>query len=148
MKALRVASVAAMLALLLAGCVTLWGPSEASRSLAGALAGKEIDEATRVRVAQDQPLTVEDIKAFARANVADDLIIGYINATRVFYRLGTAQILDLSNAGVSEKVIDYMIAIPTVYAFPPPFPAYDYYWLGPRPYPWHPYRHWTHGHHR
>jgi hypothetical protein len=126
-------------------------------ALAGALVGKEIDEATRTHVVQGQPLTLEDIKALARANVRDDLIIGQINATRTVYRLTTAQILELKNAGVSDAVIDYMINTPTAFAAPPPARAYNYYYVDPTPYPyfvyppplfWHPYyggpRHYRH----
>ena len=127
-------------------------------ALAGALVGKDIDEATRMRVNEGQALTLEDIKALAQAGVADDLIISQIHATRTIYRLGTAQILDLRGAGVSEKVIDYMINTPTAFVrrLPPrpydyywydPFPApYPYYYRRPAPPPFH-YR-WGPGHHR
>lgn len=88
-------------------------------ALAGALMGRDIDESTRMRVTQGQPLTLEDIRALSRANVRDDLIISQINSTHTVYRLSTAQILDLKDSGVSEKVIDYMINTPATVAHVP-----------------------------
>ncbi|MBN2450312.1 MAG: hypothetical protein JXR77_07980 [Lentisphaeria bacterium] len=143
MKAFGIVALSAVLVLFLAGCATLWGPSEAGRALAGALADKEIDAATRQRIVQDLPLTLDDIKAVARADVPDDLIIAQIHATRSVYQLNTAQVLDLHGAGVSEKVIDFMLETPTAYALPPPCPAYGYpYWPFPPTYRFHRYPYW------
>jgi hypothetical protein len=59
--------------------------------------------------AQGQSFGLADIKALAKSGVSDDLIISQIRASGMVYRLNTADIIDLKNAGVSEKVIDYMI---------------------------------------
>jgi hypothetical protein len=43
------------------------------------------------------------------------------------YHLSAAEILDLKDAGLSEKVIDFMINTPTLYRSPrppPPPPSY------------------------
>ena len=64
---------------------------------------------TYVRVEQGQPLGTTDVKALAKAGVSDDVIISQINNSHTVYHLSTADIIDLHNAGVSEKVIDYMI---------------------------------------
>jgi uncharacterized protein YcfJ len=123
-------------------------------ALTGALIGKDIDERTRLRVEQGQPLTLEDIKALSRANVRDDLIISQINATHTVYRLGTAQIVDLKNAGVSDAVIDYMINTPATVVRRVPAPVYErHYYPVPVPHPFffpppRPYRyHGSPGHH-
>jgi len=108
-------------------------------ALTGALVGKDIDESTRLRVTQGQPLTLEDIKALSRANVEDDLIISQINSTRTVYHLDVAQIIDLKEAGVSEKVIDYMINTPTALAQPKSVPVYDYHYAVPARYPYYYY---------
>lgn len=86
------------------------------------------------------PPSLNDIKAMARAGVSDDNIINQINNTRAVYHLDSSAIIDLSNAGVSQKVIAYMInSADTVasQAPPPPqtetvvlSPGPDYVWVG------------------
>ena len=73
---------------------------------------------TLQRVDQGQPLGLADIKALARAGVSDEVIISQIRSSRTVYRLSTAEIIDLKDAGVSERVIDFMINTPSLY--PPP----------------------------
>jgi hypothetical protein len=122
-------------------------------ALAGALIGEDIDATTRERVTQNESLRIEDIKALSVAGIEDDLIISQIKATRSAYRLDSAQILDLTKAGVSTRVIDYMINTREVATssrtrssfylqFHPPYPPHH----PPSPYrhhpgyghPWHP----------
>jgi hypothetical protein len=75
---------------------------------------------TYVRVEQGQPLAVADVKAMTAANVGDDVIISQIQSTHSIYHLSAADILDLHNANVSEKVIQYMInSANTASAAPP-----------------------------
>jgi hypothetical protein len=62
-----------------------------------------------VRGGQGQLLGLEDIKALVKANLSEEVIISQIRNTRVVYRLTTAQIIDLKQSGVSEKIIDFMI---------------------------------------
>ena len=59
------------------------------------------------------PLGIEDVKALAKAGLSDDLIISQIRSSGTIYHLGTADIILLKNAGVSEKVINYMISTPS-----------------------------------
>lgn len=56
-----------------------------------------------------------DIKALSKAGVAEEVILSQIRNSRVVYRLTTAEILDLKDAGVSQKVIDFMINTPNLY---------------------------------
>jgi len=56
---------------------------------------------------QEQNLSLADIKALAKAEVADDIVISEINNTRSTFSLTAQAIMDLKNAGVSEKVIAY-----------------------------------------
>ncbi len=58
---------------------------------------------------QAQNLSLADIKALAKAEVADDIIISQINNTHATFSLTAQSIIDLKNAGVSEKVIAYMM---------------------------------------
>jgi len=173
----RTAMVAVFSLVFIVGCVTPPGPNQAdgtiiggatgaflggalSRSpegallggaigaLAGALVGRDIDEATRVRVAQNEPLRIEDIKSLSKAELDDDLIISQIRATRSVYRLDSAQIVDLKDAGVSSTVIDYMINSRDVVERPRT--RWEYYLEFHPPYPSHhyPHPHWHHPHWR
>jgi hypothetical protein len=65
------------------------------------------------------PLGLEEVKSLAKAGLGDDLIISQIRSSATVYHLGTADIIALKTAGISEKVIDYMINTPST-AVPPP----------------------------
>lgn len=100
-------------------------------ALSGALIGSSMDEQERARLRaqapqtyqrldQGQPLSLGDVKALAAARVNDEVIISQIRNTRSVYRLGSNDIIELTNAGVSQRVIEYMINTPgTVQAAPP-----------------------------
>jgi uncharacterized protein YcfJ len=132
-------------------------------AIAGGLIGHSIDQEqqerlreqapqTYVRVQQNQPLAVADVKALAQAKVGDDVIISQIRNSHTVYHLSAADIIDLRNSGVSEKVLDFMINTPstiggtsevapattTVVSEPPPpapvdpvaaAPGPDYVWI-------------------
>ena len=68
---------------------------------------------TYVRVDQGQPLGVADVKALAGAGISDDVIISQIRNSRTVYHLSAADIIDLHNSGVSDRVVNYMINTPT-----------------------------------
>ncbi len=74
-----------------------------------------------------QPLGTADVKMLAKSGISDDVIISQIRNSRTVYHLTAADILDLKDAGVSEKVIDFMINTPSMYRStrpPPPPPSY------------------------
>ncbi len=58
---------------------------------------------------QGQPLSVADIKALAKAELSDEVILSQIRNSKAVYHLTAAEIIDLKNSGASEKVIDFMI---------------------------------------
>ena len=58
---------------------------------------------------QEQNLSLADIKALAKAEVADDIVISQINNTRSTFSLTAQAIIELKNAGVSERLIAYMM---------------------------------------
>lgn len=99
--------------------------------IAGGLIGHQMDQdqqarlraqapQTYVRVQQGQPLGLADIKAMARAAVSDDVIISQIISSHTVFRLSAADIIDLHNSGVSDRVVNYMINTPgTATAAPP-----------------------------
>jgi outer membrane lipoprotein SlyB len=92
--------------------------------IAGGLIGHQMDEQqqarlraeapqTYVRVQQGQPLTTADIRAMAKAGVSDDVIISQIISSHTVFHLSSADIIDLHNSGVSDRVVNYMINTPT-----------------------------------
>ena len=94
-------------------------------ALAGGLVGNSMDQEqqarlrqqapqTYVRVEQGQPLSVADVKALAQTKVTDDIIISQIRNSRTVYHLSSADIIDLHNSGVSDRVVDFMINTPSL----------------------------------
>ena len=92
-------------------------------AITGSLIGNAMDQEQRERlrtqapqtyqrVDQGQPLSVADVRALASARVSDEIIISQIRNSRTVFRLSSADIIELHNAGVSDKVIDYMINTP------------------------------------
>ncbi len=106
-------------------------------ALTGGIIGNSMDQQARERVReqapdtwqrvqQGQPLGLADIKALAKAEVSDEVILSQIRNSRVVYHLTTAEIIDLKDSGVSQKVIDFMINTPSLYPPPPPVRYYYY----------------------
>ena len=106
-------------------------------AVTGGLIGHGMDEAARERMQQQspqalqrfdqgQPLGLADIKALSKAGVSDEIIISQIRNSRTVYRLSTAEIIDLKDSGVSQRVIDFMINTPSLYPPPPPPPPRYY----------------------
>jgi hypothetical protein len=73
-----------------------------------------------------RPLGTADVKMLAKSGVSDEVIISQIRNSRTVYHLSAADIVDLKDAGVSEKVIDYMINTPSTYRATPPPPPPSY----------------------
>ena len=70
---------------------------------------REQSPQTYVHVEQGQPLATADVKALAQAKVSDDVIISQIQNSHTVYHLSAADIIDLHSAGVSDKVVNFMI---------------------------------------
>jgi len=72
-------------------------------------------------------LGLADVKMLAKSGLSDDVIISQIRASQTVYHLSAAEILDLKDNSVSEKVIDFMINTPSLYrpTRPPPPPPSD-----------------------
>ena len=145
-------------------------------ALTGGWIGHSMDQETQARLRQQapetytrldqgQPLSLADVKALAAAKVGDDVIISQIRNSRTVFHLSSADIIDLKNAGVDERVIDFMIntasslaggaqTSQTVVAAPPPptpvevigiAPAPGYVWVGGE-WIWNGSWVWTTGH--
>jgi outer membrane lipoprotein SlyB len=104
------------------------GPDALIGAAVGALAGGLIGNAadreqearlraqapqTYVRVDQGAPLTIADVKALAKAGIGEDVIISQIANSRTVFHLSAAEIIDLRDSGVSDKVVNYMICTPS-----------------------------------
>jgi outer membrane lipoprotein SlyB len=61
-----------------------------------------------VRVVQGQPLGIADVKAMSSAGVSDDVIIAQIQGSHTAFHLSAADIIDLHNSGVSDRVVNFM----------------------------------------
>jgi outer membrane lipoprotein SlyB len=126
-------------------------------AVAGGLIGNTLDQQqqnrlrqqapqTYTRVDQGQPLSIADVKALARSGISEDVIINQISATHSVFRLSANDIIDLRDAGVSDRVVNYMINTPktagesvtVIQQAPPPppaetivvAPAPGYVWVG------------------
>ncbi|MBI3414829.1 MAG: hypothetical protein HY043_05825 [Verrucomicrobia bacterium] len=128
-------------------------------AVTGGLIGHSMDQEARVRLQQQapqtyarldqgQPLSLADVKALAASKIGDDVIISQIRNSRTVFHLSSADIIDLKNSGVNEKVIDFMINTATsmagvaqtsqtaVAAAPPPAPVETVVIAPPPGYVW------------
>ncbi len=134
----------------------------AAGALAGGLIGNAADREqearlkaqapqTYARIDQGAPIGIADVKALAKAGVSEDVIINQIHNSRTIFHLSAADIIDLRDAGVTDKVVNYMIDTPAsvgantatsstvvVQQAPPPLPVEtvvvapgpNYVWIG------------------
>jgi uncharacterized protein YcfJ len=88
--------------------------------VAGGLVGAALDEQDRKvmqrtsprtveRMDRSEPLTVNDVIKLSQGGVSDESIIRYLQQTGSTYNLSQAQIRRLQDAGVSQRVINYMV---------------------------------------
>jgi len=105
----------------------------AAGAVGGGLIGHSMDQeqnarlqaqapVTYVRVSQGQPLAVTDVEALAKAGVTEDVIISQIQASHTVYHLSAGDIIELRDAGVTDRVVNYMINTPNTISdgAPPP----------------------------
>ncbi len=104
---------------------------------------------TYERVDQVQPLSLADVKSLAKAGVNEDVIVNQIRNSRTVFHLSAADIIDLRDTGVTDKVVNYLINTPSTVSEnqprpvlihqPPPrapvevyvaAPGPEYIWLG------------------
>jgi hypothetical protein len=100
-------------------------------------------------------LSLYDIKSLSRAGVNDGIILRYLRDRGTVYYLNSEDVTSLRKAGVSQSIVDYMLATPQSNG-PYGNPAigvgigYGPYWgdpfWGPGPYwgggGYYPYHHW------
>lgn len=92
----------------------------AAGMIVGGLIGNSVDQDQRdrlraqapqtyTRVEQGMPLSIADVKSLAKAGISEDVIISQIKTSRTVFRLSAADIIDLRDSGVPNRVIDCMI---------------------------------------
>ena len=89
-------------------------------AVTGGLVGAALDEQDRKvmertsprtvdRMDRSEPLTVNDVIKLSQGGVSDQTIIHYMQQTGTTYNLSQTQIRRLQDAGVSQRVINYMV---------------------------------------
>jgi len=89
-------------------------------AIAGGLVGAALDEQDRQimerrsprtidRMDRGEPLTISDVIKLSQGGVSDDTIIRYIRESGTTYNLSQSQIDRMREAGVSQRVINYMV---------------------------------------
>ena len=119
-----------VLPLVLAAC----GPNPQQQADLGAVERSGVPPATYDKMVHGDSLALSDIEALTRAGVNDGVILRYIRNQGTIYTLNSADVLRLRHAGVSQSVIDYMLATARSYYDYPP--VYDP-WYGPWWGPWY-----------
>jgi hypothetical protein len=128
--------------LLLAAC----GLSEQQKADYASVGRSGVSSAIYDKMVHGDALSLYDIKALARAHVSDGVILRYLRDQSTVYLLNTADVENLRDAGVSQSIVDYMLATPHIYppnVYPAPYdPYWDWPYGGPLWGPPYPYRHW------
>jgi hypothetical protein len=106
----------------------------AAGALAGGLIGNSADREQEARmqaqappgyvavvpsqptIVPSPPTSIAEVKSMAKAGVSDDVIISQIRNTRTIYHLAAADVIALRDAGVSDKVLNFMINTPSLWA--------------------------------
>ncbi len=70
---------------------------------------KEVSPETSAKMQKGEPLTVQDVIWLHNSGLSEETIVRYIRDTKTSYLLNQLQIRKLQTAGVSQRVISYMI---------------------------------------
>ena len=61
-----------------------------------------------------ETVSIADVKMLAKAGISDEVILSHIRNAHATFHLSTAEIIELKEIGVSQKVLDSMINTPSV----------------------------------
>lgn len=137
-----------LLPLLLTAC----GLSDQQKADYAAVQRSGVSPAIYDKMVHGDSLSLYDVKSLARARVNDGVILRYMRDRGTIYTLNSGDVQDLTKAGVSRSIIDYMLQTPRMYG-PTVYTTvgvgvYDPYWYGPYPYAYpYPY-YYGHYYHR
>ena len=65
--------------------------------------------AAGLTLASAETVSVADVKMLAKAGMSDEVILSHIRNAQAAFRLNTAEIIELKDTGVSQRVIEFMI---------------------------------------
>lgn len=105
----------------LAGCATL---TRTDRYL---LQDHNVPPPLYARMTHREPLSLTDIIDLSQRQLAPGFIVNYLRSTYAVYRLSGPDVARLRQAKVSQKVIDYLLATPSM-------DGPEYYYSYRRPY--------------
>jgi len=94
-----------MFTTLFAGCA-----STQLRQDAATVAAVGTPDELEYKIEHGKALTLKEIKSLSAEGVTDDILLRNIDASYAAYRLDSNQVEDLKTAGVSERVIDALLA--------------------------------------
>lgn len=88
--------------------------------ITGGLIGAALDEQDRKvmerasprtvdRMDREEPLTINDVIKLSQGGISDETILSYMKDSQASYQLSQAQVRRLQDAGVSQRVINYMV---------------------------------------
>jgi hypothetical protein len=97
--------------LLLVGCA---GDSQKQRDQC-AVSSSGVPAPLQVKMESNVPLDLDDIIALTKHKVDDAVTLRYLRSLHNIYSLNDAEVTRLRSAGVSEKVINYLISTPMRY---------------------------------
>lgn len=107
-------------------------------ALTGAAVGnaedrKEHREAMQATATSQGPMSIQDVVYLTQSNVHESTIIKQIQTSRTVFQLGSGDVVQLKNQGVSDNVINAMLdsgrrpVRRVVYEQPPPVVIYERY---------------------
>ena len=107
MKLLPVIISCVAMTVLLNACATS-PQSLAPAGIAAQMAKQGVPASTQKRVQAGRVLDFHDIMSLAKAGVSDKAIVAYLKSTKAPYKFNTAQLEQLSNAGVGSTLVNYL----------------------------------------
>lgn len=132
----------ALFALCLGGCATL------DRKDQSVLQQHRVPPSLYNKMLVRAPLSLPEIIELSHREVPADLVLHYLKSTDMVYHLNSRDVTHLVQAGVSRKVIDYLLNTPLLlvgysaapyYPYSPPwYPYAPYYYGSPFPPPFIP----------
>lgn len=128
--------------------------TNAAPGLRELIASSGVSTQLLARVAENKPLTLPDLDELGQKKVDDAAVLNYLRTIDTVYVLRAAELEQLRQAGVSESILDYLLATrlqPTIIPYDRPYPVYPGYYpyydpfYSPfyRPY-YYPHRYYHH----
>lgn len=107
MKFIPVILLSIALSVFMSSCAT--SPQTlAPAGIAAQMAQRGVPASTQKRIQAGRVLDFDDIMSLAKAGVSDKAIVAYLKSTKAPYKLTTAQLEQLTNAGAGSTLVNYL----------------------------------------